>query len=349
MPSVTHNLVKTDGPYRANQLLFVAGQDVNHVQSTGAAKITVEENGPLVISVLVESSAPTCKSLSRRIRLVAGADYLELANTVDKLPAALNPHPGAGGPGDEFAQRGSKESIQFAYPFAVPDGQVRVDIPLGNMQPEIDQLPGSCKNWLPVGRWVDVSNERAGVTWVTQDAPLVEVGEISATMLGSQRNPNVWRKHIEPTQTFFSWVMNNHWGTNYRAYQEGLVTFRYALRPHTRYDAAASTRFAIGLSEPLKAQAIAASAKPVFPCLSIEPSDVIALTFKPSEDRSAWIVRLFGASGEARKAKLKWLRPGEAELWLSNLAEEKLERIVGDFEIAGWDLLTLRVEVSGRD
>jgi len=344
LQSVAHNLVKTDGPYRANQLLFLAGHDVDHVQSSGAAKITIEENGPLVVSVLVESSAPTCKSVSRRIRLVAGADYLELANTVDKLPAALNPHPGSGGPGDEFAQRGSKESIQFAYPLAVSDGKMRVDIALGNMQPEIDQLPGSCKNWLPVGRWVDVSNDEVGVTWVTQDAPLIEVGEISATMLGSQRNPNVWRKRIEPTQTFLSWVMNNHWGTNYRAYQEGPVTFRYALRPHSRYDAAEATRLAIGLSEPLKVRAVSPSAKPIDSCLGIEPSDVLALTFKPSEDRSAWIVRLFGASGERRTAQLKWLRSGEAKFWQSNLAEEKLEPIGSEFEIAGWDLLTIRIE-----
>jgi alpha-mannosidase len=344
LQSVAHNLVKTDGPYRANQLLFLAGHDVDHVQSSGAAKITIEENGPLVVSVLVESSAPTCKSVSRRIRLVAGADYLELANTVDKLPAALNPHPGSGGPGDEFAQRGSKESIQFAYPLAVSDGKMRVDIALGNMQPEIDQLPGSCKNWLPVGRWVDVSNDEVGVTWVTQDAPLIEVGEISATMLGSQRNSNVWRKRIEPTQTFLSWVMNNHWGTNYRAYQEGPVTFRYALRPHSRYDAAEATRLAIGLSEPLKVRAVSPSAKPIDSCLGIEPSDVLALTFKPSEDRSAWIVRLFGASGERRTAQLKWLRSGEAKFWRSNLAEEKLEPIGSEFEIAGWDLLTIRIE-----
>ncbi|HTF70522.1 MAG TPA: glycosyl hydrolase-related protein, partial [Edaphobacter sp.] len=157
-------------------------------------------------------------------------------------------------------------------------------------------------------------------------------------------NPNVWRKRIEPTQTFFSWVMNNHWGTNYRAYQEGPVTFRYALRPHSRYDAAAATRLAIGLSEPLQARAVSPSAKPIDSCLSIEPSDVLALTFKPSEDRAAWIVRLFGASGERRTAKLKWLRSGEAKLWLSNLAEEKLEPIGSEFELAGWDLLTIRVE-----
>jgi alpha-mannosidase len=73
---------------------------------------------------------------------------------------------------------------------------------------------------------------------------------------------------------------------------------------------------------------------------------VLALTFKPSEDRSAWIVRLFGASGETRTVSLKWLRQGEAEFWKSNLAEEKLESVGSNFEVAGWDLVTIRIEDS---
>ena len=117
-------------------------------------------------------------------------------------------------------------------PFAIENGQVHVDVPLAVMRPEIDQLPGSCKNWLPVGRWIDVANAEYGVTCATLDAPLVEIGSLSATMLGSQTHPEIWRKHIEPTQTFYSWIMNNHWGTNYLAYQDGPVEFRYAFRPH---------------------------------------------------------------------------------------------------------------------
>jgi alpha-mannosidase len=211
------------------------------------------------------------------------------------------------------------------------------------MRPETDQLPGSCKNWLPVGRWIDVSNDDYGVTWATLDAPLVEIGGITATMLGSQRDPSVWRKHIEPTQTFYSWIMNNHWGTNYLAYQEGKVEFRYALRPHGRHDAAEASRFAIGLTEPLLAVA-GADVEPVSTSfLRVDPADVLALTLKPSEDGQAWIVRLFGASGEPRQVKLTWFPP-TGKTWLSNLAEGELSPAADEMSIAGWELVTLRVE-----
>jgi alpha-mannosidase len=218
-----------------------------------------------------------------------------------------------------------------------------LDIPLGATQPEIDQLPGSCKNWLPVGRWIDVSNESFGVTWVTLDAPLVEIGGITATMLGSQKVPALWRQHIEPTQTFYSWVMNNHWGTNYLAYQSGPVTFRYALRAHGSEDIAAASRFATGLSQPLLVspshhELVSTS------MLKIGPASVLLTELKPSDDGKAWIVRLFASSDEDVSARLTWSSKNVGQTFLSNLAEEPLRPVNGDISIAGWDLVTLRVE-----
>ena len=56
-----------------------------------------------------------------------------------------------------------------------------------------------------------MSNEDYGITWATLDAPLVQVGGLTARLLNSQANPDVWRKTIEPTQQVYSWAMNNHW------------------------------------------------------------------------------------------------------------------------------------------
>jgi alpha-mannosidase len=340
------NLVDRTKGNGLNEYLFLAGSDTDHLQPSGPATIAVEESGPLVASVRIESSAPGSKSLVRRVRLHAGSDHLEISNIVDKERAALNPHPGAEGQAGDFAQRGSKESLQFAFPLSVPGGKMSMDVPLGNMRPEIDQLPGACKNWLPVGRWIDVSNSDYGVTWATLDAPLVQVGSVSA-MLGSQSDPSVWRKHIEPTQSFYSWVMNNHWGTNYRAYQEGPVEFRYALRLHKVHKAAAASRFAIGLSQPLLAQPLPpASSQSLQPgsLLRVQPDDVLALTLKPSDDGKAWIVRLFNASGEPQNANLTWPKHAVGRSWQSNLAEDQLDLASSGIALDPWALATLRID-----
>jgi hypothetical protein len=327
-----------------NQYLFLSGIDFAHLGRSGKPTITVEEDGPLVASLRIDSSAPGCRQLTRRIRLCEEADFVEISNIVDKERAPPNPHPGQGDQGSDFAQHGSKESVQFAFPLAVPNGKMLMDIPLGAMQPEIDQLPGSCKNWLPVGRWIDVSNESFGVTWATLDAPLVEIGGITATMLGSQKVPALWRQHIEPTQTFYSWVMNNHWGTNYLAYQSGPVTFRYALRPHEREDIAAASRFATGLSQPLLVSLSVHHELVSTSMLNIEPASALLTELKPSDDGKAWIVRLFAASDEDVSAHLTWSSKNIGQTFLSNLAEEPLRPVNGDISIAGWDLVTLRVE-----
>jgi alpha-mannosidase len=319
------------------------GPDIGSIQTSGPARISVEEEGPLVAVLRIESDAPGCNSLVRRMKLTAGADWLELANSVDKKPAPVNPYLHDSEASNAWAQYGGKESLQFAFPLSVPGGAMHMDIPLAEMRPELDQLPGTSKNWLPVGRWIDVSSEQLGVTWVTLDAPLVEIGEMSANLVGSNQNPLLWRDNIAPTQKFYSWVMNNHWETNYRASQEGIVEFRYALQAHGGYDPAAAGRFSIGLSQPLVA-AKASSLPPAHSRLRIEPEDLLAIAFKPSDDGAALMVRLFGASGQDRRAKLHWSSPQPSRLWLSDLSERPIKPAENEIPVAGWDLVSLRAE-----
>jgi hypothetical protein len=342
-----HNLVDTSRGEAINQYLFLEGKDTSKVTTSGPVRIAIEEPGPLVATIRIDSSAPGCVDLVRRVRLTASADWIEVSNVVNKKRAPLNPHPGRDGPGGDFAQHESKESLQFAFPFAIENGQIHIDIPLAVMRPEIDQLPGSCKNWLPVGRWIDVGNAEYGVTCATLDAPLVEIGSLSATMLGSQTHPEIWRMHIEPTQKFYSWIMNNHWGTNYRAYQDGPVEFRYALRLHGGYGPATASRFATGMSQPLVASA-QGQRSPMGLKLRIDPKDVLVQECKRGEDGKAWIVRLFGASGEDRTANLTWGDGTPIKVWRSNLREQPLEQLPTQVRVPAWDLVTLRIEAPDR-
>jgi len=344
--STGRNLASERSAEQINQYLFLPGNNLADLESNGPAELGIEEPGPLVATLRINSDAPGCRKLVRKIRLVAGSDFVELINIVDKTRAPLNPSPGEAGPGGDWAQRGGKESLQFAFPFNVEHGQIRMDLPLAVLRPETDQLPGACKNWMPVGRWIDVANEFYGITWATLDAPLVEIGEISANLLGSQRDPNVWRKRIEPTQKFYSWVMNNHWGTNYRAYQEGPVAFRYALRPHNGYDPAAAARFATSLSQPLIATPAAGPNRPRSPLLRVAPDDVLVMSLKPSDDGRAWIIRLFGASGQDREVQLFWASPKPAKVWISDLTENPIAPAGDTVPVRACDLVTLRAERS---
>jgi hypothetical protein len=143
----------------------------------------------LLASLIIDSEAPSCKSLSREVRVISGLNRIELINTVDKLPIR------------------AKEAIHFGFGFNVPDGIVRMDVGLAEVRPEVDQIPAACKNWFSVQHWVDIANEDFGVTWSPIDAPLVELGGITANLIGSQTDWRVWIQHLRPSQTLYSWVM----------------------------------------------------------------------------------------------------------------------------------------------
>jgi alpha-mannosidase len=191
---------------------------------------------------------------------------------------------------------------------------------------------------------VDISNRDYGVTWLTPDAPLVEVGDITANLIGGLGDPRLWLDRVEPSQTVYSWAMNNHWHTNYRAEQEGSTVFRYFIWPHpggVSDDRAA--RFALECSQPLL----------VLPARGVEPkpgpvqvhgTGVQVTAFKPSDDGKGWIVRLFGYSDKPETVALKWDAPAPATVWWSDNSERPLRRLEGTFEVPAQTLLTLRAE-----
>ncbi len=317
-----------------NEYVYLPGDNLADLARNGPVTIRQGEQGPLVASLVVTSKAPGCRELRRELCLVAGMDHVLVRNTVDKARLQAK----------SYHAKEGKESVNFAFPFNVPGGQMLLDLPLGLMRPEADQMPSACKNWFTVGRFADVSDASRGVTWVTLDAPLVQVGGITATLLNSQSDPNVWRAKVEPTQKLYAWVMNNHWGTNYRAYQEGPVDFRFVLRPHGKLDKAEAARFAIGASTELLALPARGEAPSGLPLLRVEPADVLLAALKPSDDGTALIVRLYGASGEARQATLSWTRAPKA-LTLSSTAEERGAEVTGPIEVPGCGVVTLRAEM----
>ena len=108
-----------------------------------------------------------------------------------------------------------RKDFHIGFAFNVPDPQTRIETPWAVVRPEVDQLPGSCKNWFSVQRFVDVSGGARGVTLATIDTPIIEVGAI-APQPEATHSLDGWLKSISSSSTVFSYVMNNYWTTNYQ-------------------------------------------------------------------------------------------------------------------------------------
>ncbi len=330
------NFADTSDGQALDEYLYFTGDNAAGARRNGPVRIQLGEKGPLIASLLIQSDAPGCFTLQREVRLTAGQDYVEIINTVDKQRIVAA----------DYRSKEGKESLNFGFPFAVPNGQVRLEVPFGVIRPDKDQIPSSCKNWFTVDRWADVSNEISGVTWITLDAPLVQVGGLTANLLNSQSNPEVWRKRVGPTQKLYSWAMNNHWGTNYRAYQEGPAVFRFLLRPHRGYDPAAASRLAIAASQPLLPAAARGREVQTVSRLRFDSPDVLVTGLKPSDDGRALIVRLWGGAGRDAKTTISWSEPVPRSVWISDTSEKAVTKLSGPLTVPAWGLVTIRAELK---
>ena len=303
-----------------NAYRYLPGKDPKDAVPNGPSTIRVGEPGPFVASLVVESSAPGARSLTRELRIVDGLGRIDIINTVDKLAVR------------------DKESVHFGFPFNVPGGQVRYDVAWGIVRPDRDQLPGGNRNVFSVQRWADVSNARTGVTLAMIDTPLMEIGGMNAEEWNLHGN-RPWLTSVPESQTLYSYVMNNYWHTNYKAYQEGPAIFRYSIMAHGAFDAAGAKRFGIERSQPLIPVRVDDNADSFSFSTDFLPDDVIITSIEPADGGGAFLVRLFN-TGEATRVVRK---PPFETVWISDPDGNELERLNGPLSMKGFGIVTLRL------
>ncbi len=220
------------GPQGLARYRYVPGLDPATAQDAGPVTIEVEEPGPLVAVLRAEGSAPGARGVALRYRLVAGSDRLEVELVLDKTPVR------------------SKESAHLTFDFAVEGGGLRIDQGSNLMDPARDALPGSCRDFVGTHSALDAAGPESGVSLGVLDSPLVELG----TMVDERPGPTgirQWRQEPYSGTTVHAYLLNNYWHTNYKAEQEGLLRFRFVLRPHGAEPPEAVMALSRDLEQPL--------------------------------------------------------------------------------------------------
>ena len=171
---------------------------------------------------------------------------------------------------------------------------------------------------MSVQRWVDVHHDSLGVTFVTIDAPMIQLSEIATDAIVTG-----WRQTIQPNGTLFSYPMTNYWETNFLAAQEGPHEFRYSLRPHGAFDEGDAERFAREIAHPLIAvRARAGAVVPSAP-VQVAAEHTIATLLKDADDGSGLFLRLFNSSRFPDTVRL--LGPDGAPPALGDKTDQKRE------------------------
>ena len=302
--------------------------DSDNAQADTRIAISTVESGPLIVELRVSSQATGCRSVTRSVRLVRGQPWVEISNVVDKLPLP------------------AKDGVHFGFGFDIPQATTRVDIPWGVMEVEKDQWAAGNRNWIAMQRWLDISNDKEGVTWCSLDAPLFESGSMTANQtggwVGGERKP--WIGKLEASSAVYSWVMNNHWFTNFPLTQDGPVTFRYRILQHGPYDAASANRFGLEQAQPLAH--VAANNDPrLKPLVTLDNARVCASILKSGTDGKAVILRLRCLSEKSETVTLAW-PAGRPKSIRHCLAGETAGKLVTDNRVVllPYGVVTLQVE-----
>jgi hypothetical protein len=212
---------------------------------------------------------------------------------------------------------------------------MHIDLAYVVYRPEADQVKAACKNYFTPEKWVDISNQNYGITFITHDAPLIEIGDIT-----TDANAVGWSGTIRPSSVIYSYVMNNYWGTNYKAEQSGKTTFRYTIQPHGMFLSAESEKMAAQESEPLVVVPLKSSKNESSSLFTILNQGIVVTALVPLND--GYLIRLFNAGGDPQKLNIVW-KTNPAEVCFSDLDGKKTGNFNQGVMIPAWGLRTLKV------
>ena len=229
----------------------------------------------------------------------------------------------------------------MAFPFSVPRGLFRLDGGWGIVRPEADQLPGSCKDFLSAGRWVDCSNQDYGITLTLLESPLVEIGAMTNETVG-ERGVRLWRREVPAGTVCYSYAMNNYWHTNYAADQKGPATLHYALFPHGMFNAADAYRRGVEQDQLLLVRR--AAGEGLRSLFTVTSPGVVVTSLQRSADGKALMVRLYAASGKPEEFSLQWRGEGPRRVLVSSSEEGTGAQARWPLALPAYGIVTLRCE-----
>lgn len=306
----------------ANRFVWLPA-NVDNPSSDKVVSVKITSDGPFLSELTVTSEAPGCRSLVRKIRVIAGQPWVEISNTVDKLPIS------------------DKEGVHFGFDFNIPRATARIDIPWGVMQPEKDQWKQANRNWMALQRWADISNDSHGVTWCSLDAPLMEYGGRFANNAMGWGNGGDWKTSLpEHSSEIYSWVMNNHWHTNFPQTQEGEMTFSYRIMPHGSFDAAAVNRFGMEQAQPL-VHVLAKNATEIKAPVAIDNDNVVVSVVKDQGDGKSLVVRLRSLSDKEEDVAVSYPRSVPESCYICDIEENPSREFDGKLKMAPYGMTTL--------
>ena len=302
------------GPWRLNQFIYeqisspggradtVVQRPASFDWDPGRAELTLStpraarvriRHGCFGVSLVSTSSLANFPSIVQEVHLPDRIKRVDLTTRLVKAEVAAT------------------EAAYVAFPFALSPKRVQCDTSGGAFIPGAEQIRGTATDWYDLAHGVQLSDDEVSLTWLCAEAPLVEFGEMK-----TGKTPST---PILDHGLLFSYVLNNHWFTNFFARQGGEIVARFRLLSGAaaplatlgqagrellaplvvaRLGARGARDAGLEVSESTLALGRAGFAEIVDGAVALD-------CVKPAHDGKGWIVRLHEVGGIAGQARLR--------------------------------------------
>ncbi|MEO5602775.1 MAG: glycoside hydrolase family 38 C-terminal domain-containing protein [Cyclobacteriaceae bacterium] len=299
------NLELVDGknPYNIGQLVreTSAKRDVAPFIHTTVSNVKVEAatNGPVWESVRITSDlegfekgtdgAP--KGVEVEIKLYKNLKKVEFKFMARKLIIT------------------DPEALYVAFPFSLPGSRIVFET-IGGTLTQGQQLPGSASDWNTSQNFVSVRGKTGQILVVSNEVPLWHFSDFN--MGKFERYPKQGKTWL------YSWVMNNYWMTNFRAYQEGGFSWSYQLTSTADTTNTFATKYAWGERNPFPTRTLPAGTNelklPSMETLKISgPANAMLVNSRPAfKEKGTILLHFRELEGLTAEVKLSSAVPGRS-------------------------------------
>ena len=292
-------------------------------------KIESVSAGPIWKSILLSADADGCKEgkgLKIEFKLYETEKKIEMAFVMRK------------------ERQENAEACYVALPFQLENSKIVYEAQGGLVTPGVNQIPGSSSDWQTVQNFTAIRNGKSQIITASQQVPLVQFGDIN---LGKwQYIVKVEKPHI------YSWIMNNYWFTNFRAFQEGEFKWNYAITSTSDTSNKTATRFGWNSCIPLVSRVIASNkqgrGESTLSTLQFDNPNVVLVSAKPVEN--GLLLHLREMEGKPTSVSLlgKMVHNKFKFIDEVNVLNETLAKDVSSISFKPYEVKFVRCEVNDK-
>ncbi|MCJ7450087.1 MAG: glycosyl hydrolase family 38 [Bacteroidales bacterium] len=299
---LNQELVDSENPYNIGQPVRETSvkRDVAPFSRTTVSNVKVDKgvNGTIWESVKISSDLDgfekgtegSPKGIEIEVRLYKNVKKIEFKYMAHKLILT------------------DPEALYVTFPFSLPDSRIVFET-IGGILTQGQQLPGSSSTWNAAQNFVSVRGKKGQIIVVSNEVPLWHFSDF---------NMGTFERYPKKGKTWlYSWVMNNYWFTNFRAFQEGGFSWSYQITSTADTTNTFATKYAWGERNPFPTRTFPAGANdlktPSLSTLNITGSpNAMLMNIRPAfKNNGTLLLRFRELEGQPGEVNLSSAIPGK--------------------------------------